>query len=307
LVLAAGDGRRLQGLTVDSQGRYRPKQYWSFEDGGSLLAKALDRAGRILPKEQAAVVVAADHQNWWQQELSRLPSPNLIVQPSNRGTAIGILLPLLTLMRRDPDCGFLVLPSDHHVAEEYILAAAARTALSHAEHDAEHVFLLGITPEEPDPDLGWIVPGPTRGGFTTVERFIEKPSASLARSLFHGGGIWNSFLFAASGRALLALFVVRLPNIVSVLRRALARDGGSPGATVSQVYRDLPIVDFSQDVLQGCEERLRVQRVAACGWSDLGTPARVERVRRRRMRAPKTPPARDEDWRASARVLSAVS
>ena len=33
--------------------------------------------------------------------------------------------------------------------------------------------------------------------------------------------------------------------------------------------------DFSRDVLQGSEDSLRLQPVPPCGWTDLGTPARV--------------------------------
>jgi hypothetical protein len=37
----------------------------------------------------------------------------------------------------------------------------------------------------------------------------------------------------------------------------------------------LPALDFSRDLLGHCIGRLRVLPAAACGWTDLGTPARI--------------------------------
>ena len=43
----------------------------------------------------------------------------------------------------------------------------------------------------------------------------------------------------------------------------------------SGCIRSFRALDFSRDVLEGQESRLRVLTVPACGWSDLGTPRRV--------------------------------
>jgi hypothetical protein len=36
------------------------------------------------------------------------------------------------------------------------------------------------------------------------------------------------------------------------------------------------VVDLSHDMLERRPQDLRVVRVAPCGWSDLGTPARLQ-------------------------------
>jgi hypothetical protein len=46
-------------------------------------------------------------------------------------------------------------------------------------------------------------------------------------------------------------------------------------AAALDLYRDLPLIDFSRQVLQGAESMLRVLRVPRCGWNDLGTPKRL--------------------------------
>jgi len=66
------------------------------------------------------------------------------------------------------------------------------------QEDAGGLVLVGIEPDEPDPELGYILPGRAlRGGACAVERFLEKPPAALANKLLAAGALWNSFIFAA--------------------------------------------------------------------------------------------------------------
>jgi hypothetical protein len=45
-----------------------------------------------------------------------------------------------------------------------------------------------------------------------------------------------------------------------------------------ELYADLPTLDFSRDVLAEHAAGLKVLAVPACGWTDLGTPRRVEQA-----------------------------
>jgi mannose-1-phosphate guanylyltransferase len=216
--------------------------------------------------------------------LGSLPAENVIVQPANRGTAIGILLPLLHILARDPDARLVLLPSDHHVREETVLTRALRGAVEQLEWRSRETLLLGLQPEEADPELGYIVPGASDGrGALAVTRFVEKPSQSAARGLIAAGGLWNAFIVASSGLALLELFRKRIPGIVSSMTaaRRCEPQAHSPGAEMAELYDTLPTIDFSRDIVAGQEADLRVLPVRPCGWSDLGTPKRVSEALRR--------------------------
>ena len=108
VVLAGGDGRRVAALTRGVAGESAPKQYCAFGSDEPLLRWALRRAAAIVPWSRILVVVTEHHRRYWQQTLSDLPPQNIIVQPSNRGTAAGILLPVLDIVlhrdrrRQDP-------------------------------------------------------------------------------------------------------------------------------------------------------------------------------------------------------------
>lgn len=281
LVLAAGEGTRLRTLTTSPSGAAIPKQFCSLFEGPSLLQEALKRAHAVSDDAHTCVVVAEQHRHWWEGALGSLSPANVIAQPENRGTANGILLPLLHILARDPLAQIVLLPSDHHVRQESVLASALRRAVEHLKcRPDDETLLLGIEPQEADPELGYILPGASDGqGALTVARFIEKPPAARARELIRSGALWNAFIVASGARALLALFRRRVPEIVGWMQAAIQydRDAGAAGrgVAVTELYRRLPVIDFSRDIVPGQEAALRAVPVPSCGWSDLGTPRRV--------------------------------
>jgi len=278
VVLAAGDGSRLRGVTTNGMGDVVPKQFCSLRGGPSLLLETLDRSESVATRDRICVVVASRHRRWWRAMLSRTPSANVIVQPMNRGTANGILLPLLHIKARDPEARIMILPSDHYVRDEPILLAALESALGRLDNGVEEIILLGIPPERADPDLGYIIPGRGDGpDVSRVDRFVEKPNELLARRLVDAGGLWNTFIFAARIGTLLNLFESRHPHIVDTMRAAVRHDADrvDDANAMSAIYSELPEIDFSRDLLPGTEALLRVLRVGRCGWNDLGTPQRL--------------------------------
>jgi mannose-1-phosphate guanylyltransferase len=272
LVLAAGEGTRLSAITRDPTGTPVPKQYCSLDGGPTLLLETLRRGQAFAGRDRLAVVVGAQHERWWRDALWAVPASNVVVQPENRGTAIGILLSVLSIAARDPDARIVFLPADHHVRDEYRLAVSLRRAAS-SPLAAGELILLGMQPEEPDPELGYIVPasGVASGGESRVARFVEKPSQAVAAELVAGGALWNSFIIAADAAGVIGLMRERHPWLVDTLETARMRGP----AALDELYRHLPAIDFSRDVLQGAESRLRLLSVPPCGWSDLGTPRRV--------------------------------
>ena len=244
---------------------------------------ALQRARHIAPPEQVCAIVAQQHSRYWRKALHALPARNVIVQPQNRGTANGVLLCVLAIIERDPLARIVFLPADHFVLDESALARALRDLALHLNHNPDGLTLIGIEPDEPDPELGYIVPGRTLSdGSRTVARFVEKPPLRTARELFDAKALWNSFIFAATGSALLGLLRAHLGVSVEDMAVALARDAQSIQASaLTELYQRLPVVDFSRAIVEHAPQTLRVITAPACGWNDLGTPRRLADTLRR--------------------------
>lgn len=295
LILAAGEGTRLRALTTTETGVAVPKQFCSLRGESSLLDETVSRARGVVSNEQICTVVAAGHQRWWAAPLAPLQPDNIIVQPRNRGTANGILLPLLHILARDANARIVILPSDHHFQDEAALQRSIRDGLDAMDRDEFGIALLGIAPEYADPELGYVVPGRCCGGSVfQVSQFIEKPSAAAARSIIKAGGLWNTFILIARASALLQLIGRQRPGLVAQLQNAVQQSHNTPGSDeLSALYERLDDFDFSRHVAQPAAAAVRVIRAPQCGWSDLGTPRRVAEVlvRPAPLRAPA--PARD--------------
>lgn len=289
LILAAGEGSRLSSLTTTQAGVSIPKQFCSLHGGPSLVHEAIRRAMSITSSKRICAVVVEHQRQWWHSSLWPLSEANVVVQPANKGTANGVLLPLLHILEQDPNANVVLLPSDHYVENESILTKSLNVALDQLEHHPDEVILLGIEPNEVDTELGYIVPQPRDSlAPPKVAQFVEKPSTNHARNLVEEGGLWNAFIVVARATSLLALFTKQMPNAVLQMQVALFRELHDKHA-LADLYRRLPTKDFSKDVLQGAENRLRVLQVPQCGWSDLGTPRRVIEALQKYPKTPREP------------------
>jgi mannose-1-phosphate guanylyltransferase len=304
VVLAAGDGTRLRGVTTDARGVAVPKQFCRLVGDETLLATTLARAARVVPAERTLVVVAEKHRRWWEGALLPIPRENILIQPANKGTAVGILLPLSVVFARDQRATVITFPSDHHVSDEQTLEASIRGAVEVVDADGKTV-LLGMTPKAPESGYGWIVPKGCHARLLSVEAFAEKPDPDVARALLRAGALWNSFLITGSVRHLLSLYDQACPEVRETFAHSFG-NGESLWDTDQMVrlYDALPYCDFSGDVLQRLPQELTAWRVPPCGWTDLGTPERLQRCLMsrtrhhgagdRRMQIGDTPRRRDE-------------
>jgi mannose-1-phosphate guanylyltransferase len=273
VILAGGDGLRVQGLTRDERGNRAPKQFCRFSGDRSLLRRAVDRARRLVQSDRVVAVVRDSQRAWWEPELSDLPRENVLSQSANRGTAIAILHALETVGRRAHPGMALVLPSDHEVEDEDVLASTLGEMVQVAAR-TDRVVLAGMEAGEPDSEYGWIVPVSGAGrGARPVSRFVEKPEPDLAARLAAAGALVSGFMFAGTVSAMLDLYERAHPGL---LDRFAKRAAANPsGALSGPWWEQLPAMDFSRDLLARSMRRLRVLAVPPCGWTDLGTPERL--------------------------------
>jgi mannose-1-phosphate guanylyltransferase len=207
-----------------------------------------------------------------------MPSDNIIVQPENRGTAAGILLPLVCIEHHDQNATVVILPSDHFVESQETMNTALEHAVSTVTRSEAPIVLLGVQPEGPEEEYGWIVPCPGPENCPhRVASFQEKPDVCAVASLLKQGALLNTFIIVADSRCLLALFKERTPKLWEPFDQTLAgRTSESPQQEdLADLYHSIPSLDFSKEVLEGAAQELWVYPVPPCGWTDLGTPQRL--------------------------------
>ncbi|HET9955798.1 MAG TPA: sugar phosphate nucleotidyltransferase [Polyangiaceae bacterium] len=288
IVLAGGSGKRLEPLTSALYGAAVPKQFAAIAGQQTLLTQTLARTARLVPESQIVVVATQTHAALARREQNGFPAIQLVLQPSNLDTGIGILVGLTQVLARSPDARVLVLPSDHYVRDESrFLSALSDAAICGATCDIA-LALVGVRPQAAEREYGWIVPGPAlpspgfdaRAGKLTalrrVERFVEKPSTELANDLYHQGALWNTLAFSGSARSCWRLCAECLPEVVKGFASYSETVGTArEDAALNALFSELGSTNFSERVLTRAAPLLGVVECADVGWSDIGTPARV--------------------------------
>ena len=281
VILAGGDGTRLQSMTRIITGDDRPKQFVPVIGGSTLLDQTRSRVALSVLPGRTLFVVTDKHRRFY-QSLTKSVSPNLLLeQPANKGTAPAILYALMRVAAKSPKAIVALFPSDHYFADDEEFMSHVDAAFDAVQAQPNTVTLLGITPSAPETEYGWIEPARTilaglPRSITQVSRFWEKPNANMARSLMDQGCLWNSFVMVGRVDALLKMTRTALPEMFSQFASIMPTfETLAERKALHDLYSDIQESNFSHEVLAARPENLTVMRVGDVGWSDLGEPARV--------------------------------
>ncbi|MGE0207097.1 MAG: mannose-1-phosphate guanylyltransferase [Candidatus Babeliales bacterium] len=174
VILAGGKGERLWPLSREK----KPKQLLSLDDQNSLLERTVMRASLIVEKHNIFIMTT-------EQQVDSIKSllgdsiGGILSEPIGRNTAPALLLATLYIQQKDPSAIIAFLPADAFIVEDDQFAKHLNNALEFSQaHDA--ITLLGIRPDFPATNYGYIEMAAQKNDVVKVSRFHEKPSAQLA-------------------------------------------------------------------------------------------------------------------------------
>ena len=268
VILAGGSGVRLWPLSRAQ----RPKQFLPLTDDASLLANTLTRLGG-LDMDPPIVICHETHRFLAAEQLRQagIEDATLLLEPEARGTAPAIALAALLARDEGRRTPLLVLPSDHHLADQ----AAFHEALERAARLAQagHLVTFGVVPSRAETGYGYLQAGAALGedGFR-VTRFVEKPDAArAAQFLAAGDHLWNSGMFVLRPADYLDALATFAPRMLAACRAAMAGavadlDFLRPQA---EAFSESPVDAIDVAVMERTERAAMVPLTA--GWSDIGS------------------------------------
>ena len=281
IILAAGDGKRLKPYIRTRFNSDCPKQFCAFTGTRSMLAHTIARAKLFIPPDRIIVTVNNKQSSYAVHDVAGLEQRNVIMQPSNKETSASILLPLLHVLRRDPDACVVIFPSDHFIVEEKRFMENVAAATEFVEHHSKYLVLLGVELHEFFTDYGWIETSMKIADLHgcevfRVKRFLEKPNSQKISTVQQEHCLLNTMVFVGAGSMVLRKFRLLTPAVFHAFKKIDA-DLLSPheASTVKEVYSTLPSVDFSATILEHDAHGLAVLRVKDVYWSDWGNAERV--------------------------------
>ncbi|MEX5215156.1 MAG: sugar phosphate nucleotidyltransferase [Nitrospiraceae bacterium] len=295
IVLGGGDSHSVRPLITKWLGHQKPKPFCTFLGTRSLWQHSIDRAIWVSRQERVIAVVNGEHRQEALDQLGDRAIDHLMVQPTKRGTAVGIFMALASVRSRDPNGTVVILPSDHFVYPESRFLLALEEAVWIAKELSHRLVLLGVPPESLELDYGWIKTGAqvilrTESPVKLVRAFVEKPTALEADRVLAEGALWSTLVIAAQVETLWDLGRQILPELVQTLEGLNVSAGGSSNPAMPSVLSDtLPSYDFSKDFLEQIPDYLAAVEMQDVLWSDWGRPLRIASTLRRIGREPAFP------------------
>jgi mannose-1-phosphate guanylyltransferase len=280
IVLAGGRGLRLRPFIHQLKGSTLPKQYVNFIGERSMLEHTFDRAERLISRERLLTAITRDHLNYREAEeqLSERPAGRVIVQPEDRDTGLSVLLPLMHLYKRHTGATVAVFPSDHFILEEDVFMAHVGMAFYLVESDPSRLVVLGLEPDAPEPEYGYILPdGEVRGSAPSsirgIRLLMDDLDSAAAQALIERGGLWNTMTLVFKPDTVLDLVRAFFPRLYGLLQDVQKAIGTrKERSVVEDAYRRMEPMDFEKGILQTFlllrSSRLSVLPVSEVFWSD---------------------------------------
>jgi mannose-1-phosphate guanylyltransferase len=273
LILAGGSGTRLWPWSTAGL----PKQLVPLLQGRSLLDAAVERATAAVPADR--VWLAAGEQ--LRDAVSAVPglqADRLVVEPSGRDTLPAVALGCAVIAERDPEAVVAVLTADHLIEPVESFASTLDAAFCLAESRDDALVTFGVVPDEPATGFGYLELGePIEGAARVVDRFLEKPSLSVAADLLAAGPeryLWNSGMFVWQARTLLRAVDAFVPESAGVLRALGAAYGTAGWPQLADTWTSVATLSVDYGVMEpaSVDPAFTVAALPlAARWLDVGS------------------------------------
>jgi mannose-1-phosphate guanylyltransferase/mannose-1-phosphate guanylyltransferase/mannose-6-phosphate isomerase len=268
VVLCGGSGTRLWPLSREAF----PKQYLALRSERTLFQETLGRVGDRLRFGRPLVIANNEHRFIAAEQMRSfgIGDAVLIVEPIGRNTAPAAAVAAIHAQERDPDALILLMPADHVIETSNVLLDAISAGIPAAR--LGRIVLFGITPQAPITGYGYVKTGKALAGCALeVEMFVEKPDQATAGRYFASGSyLWNSGIFLASARHLLAELDRHVPGVTAAARSALEH-GERDLDFLRLDYDDFsraPSISLDHAVMERTDAAAIIP--VSCDWSDLG-------------------------------------
>lgn len=295
VVLAGGSGSGLAPLIREWLGEELPKQYCAFTGTRSLLQHTVDRADCLSSPDQRITVIAAHHVEVVNRQLGDRQG-QIVLQPANRDTAAGLMLPLTYVRAADPNATVVIYPSDHFVYPEGDFLEAVSHAVSAVELEGDRMVVLGIRPQSRELDYGHLRVDRQLKGFGshalwTVEHFMEKPPVHAVQALSQADWLWNTMVIVTKVKTIWQIAKQVAPSLMRLFETFQPTIGSrNEFRVLNGIYKGMPVRNFSSDILERVPDRILALDVRGVMWNDWGRPERIIKSLEQLGKTPNFPP-----------------
>lgn len=271
VIPAGGSGTRLWPVSRSGQPKFLLPL---VNDERSLLQETVNRLRDVCPVERMLVVSGPAHAAPITRQLPEFQTPQIVVEPSPKGSGPAIALAAAIIARDDPHAIMGSFAADHDVQDQPAFSNAIRSAI-HAANDG-WLVTIGIQPTHPETGYGYIewneevLLTTDTGNIHRAQRFVEKPDLATAAAYVESGDFfWNASMFIWRVDTFMEELHRYLPEVWDAVTRIANEWGTSMQETVmGEIWPTLPDVTIDNGIME-LSERVAVVP-ASMGWSDVG-------------------------------------
>ena len=152
VIMAGGVGSRLWPVSTEKY----PKQFHDLlGTGESLLQRTFNRINQLIPAENILIATNKRYEELVLEQLPKISSKQLLLEPTMRNTAPCILYAALKVRQQNKDAVMLVAPSDHWIENETEFLKNIETSFNACSKE-DILMTLGIQPNHPNTGYGYI-------------------------------------------------------------------------------------------------------------------------------------------------------
>lgn len=270
VIMAGGQGTRLWPVSR----RKTPKQFLPFGSEKPLLRETFLRLLPLFTAKEIIISTVPEFVAQIKKILPEVPDKNYIVEPALRGNAPACGLVSATLEKRDPGSGAIFLPADALIQNPDNFIKTLKIGQKVIEKHPDHIVTLGIVPNKPSVDLGYIEID-KKIDFSSpvfkVKRFVEKPDFETAEKyLISKKFYWNAGIFVWENSHILSLYKKFMPKTYISLEKITRVIGTKEEKDVLKTeYEKTEKTSIDFGIMEKIKEILVIP--ADFGWSDAGT------------------------------------
>ena len=268
IILAGGSGKRLWPLST----KERPKQFIPFFGDFTLFDLTLQRINNRDIFKKPIIVTSEEYLSLVEESLSKtgLEVEKIFLEPEPKNTFSASVLPVMDALKRNEKERYMVMPSDHYIPFNKSFYETCTIIKNQFRKKA--LILLGVAPDNPSTEYGYISVDTSNEEIKRVKSFIEKPGLEKAKLLIkQPDTLWNSGMFFFDGKWLSDSIQIKNLETYSLMYDLL------PTSELSQIYfypdknifSKLPNISFDKAFVESNEQNLVATLEA--GWTDLGS------------------------------------
>ena len=180
-----------------------------------------------------------------------------------------------TLLKRNPDAQFVVMPSDYIIDNEDIFVETIRNAFDYIEQN-DVLLTLGVAPTRPDTNYGYAQVFGGREAIQSkqpakVKTFTEKPDKELAKVFLSTGEfLWNAGIHLWKAKTIREEMEKHMPQVTGLFKGWEHAIGSSVETEfATKAFSDCMNISLSYGVMEKTDKAWIFP--VTFDWQDVGT------------------------------------